>query len=124
MADQKVGYFAFYRYHVPDEIYFKNSLRVTIQELGGTSLEIARALYKKGVKLKPVVANSKTGYLKLNAMNSAPVITDEQFRPGGVLFYRIDDYSATSYFYLDKPSNDLPILQPLSVRTYNLKTIK
>lgn len=124
VADDKTGCFAFYRYHVPDEIYFKNSLRVTIQELGGTSLEIARALYKKGVKLKPVIANSKTGYLKLNTMDPAPIITDEMFRPGGVLFYRIDDYSATSYFYLDKPINDLPILQPLSIRIHNLKTIK
>lgn len=123
VADQQKGCFAFYRYHVPDEIYFNHSMRVTIQELGGTSLEIARALYKKGVKLKPVIANSKTGYLKLNAMNPAPAITDEQFRPGGVLFYRIDDYSATSYFYLDKPMNDLPILQSIDIRTYNLRTI-
>jgi hypothetical protein len=124
VADQKSGYFAFYRYHVPDEIFFTKSLKVTIQELGGSSLEIVRELVKKGVKLKPVIANSKTGYLKLNSMKAPPIITDEQFRPGGVLFYRIDDYSATSYFYLDKPSNDLPILQPIALRTFNLKTIK
>lgn len=124
VADNKAGYFAFYRYHIPDEIYFKNNIKVTIQELGGTSLEIARDLYKKGVKIKPVIANSKTGYLKLNAMANPPKITDEQFRPGGVLFYRVDDYSATSYFYLDKPNNDLPILQSVTIRTQNLKTIK
>ena len=124
IADNKAGYFAFYRYHVPDEIYFNTGLKVTLQEMGGTSLEIARELYKKGVKIKPVIANSKTGYLKLNAMKPAPLITDEQFRPGGVLFYRVDDYSSTSYFYLDKPINDLPALQPLAERIYNLKTIK
>ncbi len=124
IADNKAGYFAFYRYHVPDEIYFKTGIKVTLQEMGGTSLEIARELHQKGVKLKPVIANSKTGYLKLNAMKQPPVITDEQFRPGGVLFYRVDDYSATSYFYLDKPTNDLPALQPLAERIYNLKTIK
>ena len=56
-------------------------------------------------------------------MNPTPKITDEQFRPGGVLFYRVDDYSATSYFYLDKPTHDLPSLQPIDIRTYNLKTI-
>lgn len=124
IADNKAGYFAFYRYHVPDEIYFNSRLKVTLQELGGTSLEIARELHQKGVKLKPVIANSKTGYLKLNTMKPAPVITDEQFRPGGVLFYRIDDYSATSYFYLDKPTNNLAPLQPLAERIYNLKLIK
>ncbi len=124
IADNKAGYFAFYRYHVPDEIYFNSRLKVTLQELGGTSLEIARELHQKGIKLKPVIANSKTGYLKLNAMKQAPAITDEQFRPGGVLFYRVDDYSATSYFYLDKPTNNLPPLQSLAERTYNLKLIK
>ena len=124
IADNKAGYFAFYRYHVPDEIYFNSSLRVTLQEMGGASLETVRELYQKGVKIKPVIANSKTGYLKLNSMPSAPVIMDEQFRPGGVLFYRVDDYSCTSYFYLDKPTNDLPALQPLTERIYNLKTIK
>lgn len=124
IADNKAGYFAFYRYHVPDEIYFNTGLRVTLQEMGGTSLETARGLHQKGVKIKPVIANSKTGYLKLNAMPSAPVITDEQFRPGGVLFYRADDYSSTSYFYLNKPTHDLPDLQPLTERIYNLKLIK
>jgi hypothetical protein len=124
VADNKKGYYAFYRYHVPDEIYFHTSFKVTIQELGGASLEQVRDLFKKGVKIKPVIANSKTGYLKLNAMEKAPAITDDQFRPGGALFYRVDDYSATSYFYLDKTSNDLPILQPITIRTYNLKTIK
>lgn len=123
VADNKAGYFAFYRYHVPDEIYFNNSLKVTIQEMGGSSLAQAQDLFKKGVKIKPVIANAKTGYLKLNAMNPAPLITDEQFSPGGVLFYRVDDYSATSYFYLNKPSNDLPSLQPIAVRIHNLKTI-
>lgn len=124
VADNSLGYFAFYRYHVPDEIYFKNSIKVTIQEMGGTSLEIARDLYKKGLKFKPVIANSKNGYLKLNAMLNPPLITDEQMRPGGVLFYRVDDYSSTSYFYLDKPMNDLPDLQPIAIRTFNLKTSK
>jgi hypothetical protein len=124
VADQKLGYFAFYRYHVPDEIYFKNNIKVTLQELGGTSLEIARQLAVKGVKFKPVIANAKSGYLKLNAMVKPPAITDEQMRPGGVLFYRVDDYSATSYFYLDKPNNDLPNLQSISIRTFNLKTSK
>ncbi|WP_218155043.1 glycoside hydrolase family 172 protein [Pedobacter insulae] len=124
IADNKMGYYAFYRYHVPDEIYFNTNLKVTLQELGGTSLEIARELHQKKIKIKPVIANSKTGYLKLNTMNPAPIITDERFRPGGVLFYRVDDYSATSYFYLDKPANDLPALQPLADRIYNLKLIK
>lgn len=121
VADDKTGQYAFYRYHVPDEIYFNQSIKVTIQQMGGTSLEIARELHQKGAKMKPVIANSKTGYLKLNAMKNPPAITDEQFRPGGVLYYRTDDYSATSYFYLDNPINALPALQTIDIRIDKLK---
>lgn len=124
VANDEAGYYAFYRYHIPDEIYFNEGIQVSLQQLGGTSLEIARNLYHEGVKMRPVIANSKHGYLKLNAMKNAPIITDEQFRPGGVLFYRVDDYSATSYFYLNRPTNTLPALQNIEERTYNLKTIK
>ncbi len=31
-------------------------------------------------------------------------------------FYRVDNYSATAYFYLDKPENNLPPLAPLEQR--------
>ncbi len=36
-------------------------------------------------------------------------------------FYRSDDLAATSYFYLDSPSDDLPELQPVNLRIYKLK---
>lgn len=124
VASQKDGYYAFYRYHIPDPIFFSSSIKVSIQEMGGADLATVQELYKQGVKMIPVIANSTSGYLKLNAMEAAPVITDKQFIPGGVLFYRTDDYSATSYFYLDKPSNELPPLQPVEERTFNLKEIK
>ena len=43
-------------------------------------------------------------------------IFDEDFPNGWVNFYRIDDYSATSYFYLDRPSTDLFELPEVSDR--------
>ncbi len=123
VADGKSGYYAFYRYHVPDVILFSKKLKVTIQEIGGTDLATARKLYQAQVPMKPVVANSIHGYLKLNAMPDAPPITDKQFQPGGVLFYRSDDYSSTAYFYLDKPANSLPALPGVEVRTVGLKAV-
>jgi hypothetical protein len=36
-------------------------------------------------------------------------------------FYRSDDLAATAYFYLNSPGNELPAIQPLSVRVYKLK---
>jgi hypothetical protein len=124
VSSQKEGYYAFYRYHIPDPVYFSSSIKVTIQEMGGADLATVRELYTKNVKMIPVIANSVNGYLKLNALESAPAITDKQFITGGVLFYRTDDYSATSYFYLNKPSNDLPPLQQVAERIFNLKEIK
>ncbi|MEI9909434.1 MAG: hypothetical protein WDO71_07075 [Bacteroidota bacterium] len=44
---------------------------------------------------------------------NAPAITDERFPDGWVNFYRMDDYSAVSYFYLDKPVSKLPSLPSL-----------
>ncbi|MCG8306882.1 MAG: hypothetical protein MI975_05770, partial [Cytophagales bacterium] len=39
----------------------------------------------------------------------------------GVNYYRSDDVSATSYFYLDRPENNLPRLQPLEDRLKDMK---
>ena len=50
-----------------------------------------------------------------------PAISDENFPDGWVNFYRREDYCATAYFYLDKPSNSLPKLAPLEVRVAGLK---
>ncbi|RYF89695.1 MAG: DUF2961 domain-containing protein [Chitinophagaceae bacterium] len=124
VANQKEGYYAFYRYHIPDPVYFKTGIKVTIQEMGGADLKTVQGLFRKGIQIKPVIANSVNGYLKLNAMNPAPPITDQQFIDGGVLFYRVDDYSSTAYFYLDKPYNELPPLQPVAERIFNLKEVK
>lgn len=124
VANQKEGYYSFYRYHVPDPVYFSTGIKVTIQEMGGADLKTVQQMWRKGIKIKPVIANSIHGYLKLNEMNPAPPITDKQFTDGGVLFYRADDYSSTAYFYLDKPYNELPALPPCAERTFNLKEIK
>ena len=40
---------------------------------------------------------------------------------GWTNFYRSDDVSALSYFYLDKPVCNLPVLQPVAVRASNLR---
>jgi len=40
---------------------------------------------------------------------------------GWTNFYRSDDVSATAYFYLGTPENNLPPLQPASYRTAKLR---
>ena len=47
-------------------------------------------------------------------------LKDASLPEGFVNFYRSDDVSATSYFYLDTPTAGLSPLQPVAIRTYRL----
>jgi len=48
-------------------------------------------------------------------------LEDPHLIDGWTNYYRSDDVSATAYFYLDKPSSNLPQLQPIDIRIVNLK---
>ena len=39
ISDSKSGLYAFYRYHLPDPVYFQKDCKVTIQQIGNTSVE-------------------------------------------------------------------------------------
>jgi hypothetical protein len=54
-------------------------------------------------------------------MEKPPSLNDDNFPQGWVNFYRIDDYSSVSYFYLDKPASNLPALPNVSERVKNVK---
>jgi hypothetical protein len=69
---------------------------------------------KNNVELIPVSLASPNGFRRL--LDNPKDLFDEDFPNGWVNFYRIDDYSATSYFYLDKPSTSLSELPGLSDR--------
>ncbi len=109
LADHDNLQFCFYRFHVPDPIYFSKDIRVTIQQLGCWSPEtkpkmhaLGNPIYKGGPGLEALdfSESGKTG-------------------PYG-LFEREDDWSSCAYFYLDKPVNDLPPIDPVSKRTAGL----
>jgi len=119
IADPKGGHFAFYRFHLPDPIYFHRDFRATIQEIGSGPRETVLALLNQGVPMKPVgVSGVGMARVRLLDANPAPALTDEKFTKTKtwVSFYRTDDYSATSYFYLDRPFCDLPALTPVAER--------
>lgn len=119
LADEKNKQWSFYRYHVPDPIYFENSFSATFQQIGGEMTDFVRRLKKKGAVLKPVsVAGDK--FYKLFEMKPTPDLMSENFPKGWTNYYREDDVSSTAYFYLDKPTNGLPTLQSLALRTANL----
>jgi Protein of unknown function (DUF2961) len=121
VADDSSGQFNFYRWHIPDPIYFNKNLRVTLQQIGGWDKNELKELYKRGVKLRPVSVDGHGGFVRLLEMANPPLITDDNFPPGWVNFYRVDDYSSVSYFYLDKASSSLPVLTPVKLRMQNVK---
>ncbi|MEP7109447.1 MAG: glycoside hydrolase family 172 protein [Ferruginibacter sp.] len=116
---------AFYRYHIPDPIFFKSGCRVTLQQIGGNRKELVAELQSKGVPLIPVgLDDTKKQLQPLYERGKKVDLKDPSLPEGFANFYRSDDVSATAYFYLGSAAVELPALQPLSLRLYNLKKNK
>jgi hypothetical protein len=121
VADDSLGQYNFYRWHVPDAIYFKQELKVVLQQIGGWMRNDVRQLLRKGAQLKPITVDAAGGFVTLLDNPNAPSINDQSFPDGWVNFYRIDDYSAVSYLYLDQPESSLPTLPTFDLRVKNLR---
>ena len=121
MLTQSLKQLGFYRYHVPDTIFFKTDIRVTLQQMGGNRKELVSALQNKGIPLIPVAIDDLKKIHPLYKKDSLLKLDSPGLPEGFSNFYRSDDISATAYFYLDKPANSLPLLLPLSIRIANLK---
>lgn len=111
----------FYRYHIPDPVFFRSAIKVTLPEMGSNKKELVAALQAKGVPLIPATIDDQQGYPK-PLYNPGKILNlNETVLPEGyVMFYRSDDVSATAYLYLDKPANNLPELQGAGIRIYRL----
>ena len=123
-ADAANKLYSFYRFHIPDPVYFNRNCRITIQQMGGDNKSKMIALQQAGVPLVPVeVIGDRAKFHPLYEPGKTVDLSDES-TPGNdqnwVNYYRTDDVSAIAYFYLDQPSDDLPELQPVSLRTYRL----
>lgn len=114
VANDSTKQFAFYRFHIPDLIGFNLNFRASIQQIGGGMRDVVRDLLKNKMKLKPVSLALINSFRPL--LDDPKDIFDEDFPNGWVNFYRIDDYSATSYFYLDSPVTGLKELSGVSER--------
>ncbi len=133
ISDDRNDLYAFYRYHLDDPVYFHRDCRVTLQQIGNTSTARVREMLAQGVELKPVWVLDTHGDDVLNLTGRAPdvhLLLDQTDLPpfgdpmhpqGGCNFFRRDDVSATVYFYLDRPENDLPPLASSEVRLRELR---
>ena len=99
----------FYRYHLPDPIFFRSDCRVTIQQMtGGTKEEIVK-LARAGAELR-VVAAVKHGNETTPLAGTGAETKPEDAPDGFLIVLTRFDVSATAYFYLDRPENGLPAL--------------
>jgi hypothetical protein len=103
VADEKTMRWAFYRYHVVDPIYFYRDIRITMQQIG----------YLAEHSRPPIIENKRTLY------RAGPGLVPMDLTKDGK-FERSDDWSSCVYFYLDKPVNDLPPIDPVEKRTAGL----
>lgn len=111
---------AFFRYHIPDPVFFKTDIKVTIQQIGGNEKAKVIALQKNGVPLIPITIHEIPTIHPLYNPEKPVDLTSKDLPEGWTNFYRSDDLSSTAYFYLDRPENDLPPIQPLQIRTTKL----
>ncbi len=116
VADDTGHQYVFYRWHVPDAIYFNKDIRIGLQQIGGGDISLLRKLDEAKIPLEPVTVDGPTAFTRLLEMEKTPRLSDKDFPEGWVNFYRVDDYSSVSYFYLDKPFSNLPSLAPIAAR--------
>jgi Protein of unknown function (DUF2961) len=118
VADNKKGEYGFYRYHVPDPVFFQKNCKVTLQQMGSAPVKQVMELMDKGAPLEMVSFvpdDTSQPFLKFLEMPAIPDI--KSLPPGWVCFYRSDDLSAVAFFYLDSPVDGLPPMAALELRT-------
>jgi hypothetical protein len=103
VADEQNMRWCFYRYHVPDPVYFRRDVRVTIQQIGYLADHSRGGLVREGRRLYA----------------AGPGLVEKDIRTDGK-FERADDWSSCAYFYLDSPANNLPPLDPAAKRAEGL----
>jgi hypothetical protein len=121
VADTENDHWTFYRYHIPDPIFFNREFRADIQAMGGNMKDRVIEFLDNGAPLIPVTIQE--GQVFMGLMDSVPPVDlrRDDLMNGWTNFYRSDDWSSTAFFYLDQPSNQLPELANVKFRTYRLQ---
>lgn len=121
VADDDTRQYTFYRYHVPDPVYFYKDIRVAIQQMGGAPYEeFAKMQQNANPKLRPVTLHVNSSFIRLLEPGAKRLEEFPVSEGGWVNYYRQDDFSAVAFFYLDKPENGLPPIAPVAARIAGL----
>lgn len=99
--------YCFYRYHIPDPVYFYTDIRITIHQIGCCMNEETKARFKE------------RGSVIYETGNTSEPADPDNFN--GWLFERYgDDWSSCVYFYLDKAVSNLPEILKYEDRIKNI----
>ena len=104
------GRWTFYRFHIPDPVWFQREIEVSMQQMGGARKNIVLGLQKKGAPLIPVTIDpgSRNNFQQL--LSNPKPLSDPSLPDGHTNYYRSDDVAAVAYFYLDRPEGVLPAI--------------
>lgn len=125
ISDKENDIYAFYRFHLEDHVYFHTDCKVTIQQMGNSNKTHLLEIQKNGGKIEPVwFLDQREGITKQGRLlddGNDTLFSSPYIPMTSANFYRSDDVCATAYFYLDRPENNLPEIQPLEERVKNLE---
>jgi hypothetical protein len=107
LADDRNMRYGFYRWYVPDPIYFSREIRVTIQQIGLALSSTQDAFYKRAAPI----------------YEAGPDLAERKLLSEG-LFERQDDWSSCAFFYLDSAEDDLPPLEGADSRLREVMKLK
>lgn len=115
------GRWTFYRFHIPDPVFFARDIEVSLQQIGGARKAVVQGLQARRAPLIPVTIDpgSRNNFQQLLA--SGKPLSDPDLPDGHTNFYRSDDVAAVAYFYLDRPGGVLPAIAPPIKRLEGLR---
>lgn len=115
------GRWTFYRFHIPDPVWFHRDIEVSLQQIGGARKAIVQGLQAKGAPMIPVTIDpgSRNNFQKL--LETGKPLSDPTLPDGHTNYYRSDDVAAVAYFYLDRPGGVLPPIQSAAERMADLR---
>jgi len=86
VADEQKAEWAFYRFHVPDPVYFENDCRVVLPQIGGNSKEKVIEMVKAGIPMKPISVHNARCSSNCSRWNPCPTCPTRNFRMVGSIF--------------------------------------
>lgn len=122
LVSEEAG-FSFYRHHIPDPIFFHQDIRVTMQQIGGALKRQLLEMEKRVGPIRIVSVNTTQPPRRfIKALDEGWSLADPRIDPEDWCNFERegDDWAACAYFYLDRPENGLPPLQPAALRLAGL----